>query len=217
MRLTFGRCRFDSGTREVSRDGRPVAISPKAFQLLEILIERRPNAVSKEQLHELLWPKTFVTDANLPNLVAELRKGLGESASEAGFIRTIHGFGYSFSGAAGPEPGKGAPTPSNVVFKLLWADREIALQEGENILGREPDAVAWIDVHSVSRRHARIVISLDHATLEDLGSKNGTFLKGVAVTKPIALSDGDRLRIGSVEMTIRRYVGGISTQSVRSQ
>jgi hypothetical protein len=217
MRLTFGRWLFDSGAREVSRDGQRVSISPKAFQLLEILIDRRPNAVSKEQLHELVWPRTFVTDANLPNLVAELRRALGESAAEAGFIRTIRGFGYAFSGEAGPEPGKGAPAPTDVVFKLLWADREIALQEGENILGREREAAGWIDVYSVSRRHARIVVSGDRATLEDLGSKNGTFLKGEAVTRPTDLSDGDRLRIGTVEMRVRRYVEGVSTQSVRSQ
>jgi len=217
MRLTFGRCLFDSGTREVSRDGQPVAISPKAFQLLEILIDRRPNAVSKERLHETVWPKTFVTDANLPNLVAELRRALGESASEGGFIRTIRGFGYAFSGRVEPEPGKEAPSRANVVFKLVWADREIVLQDGENILGREDDAAAWIDVHSVSRRHARIVVSGDSAVLEDLGSKNGTFLKGEAVTRPTDLSDGDRLRIGTVEMMVRRYVGGVSTQSALSQ
>ena len=75
----------------------------------------------------------------------------------------------------------------------------------------------WIDVHSVSRRHARIVVSGDRATLEDLGSKNGTFLEGEAVTKPRPLVDGDRVRIGTVEMTFRRYVGGVSTQSVRGQ
>ena len=217
MRLTFGQCLFDSGTREVSRDGRPAAISPKAFQLLEILIERRPNAVSKEQLHDLLWPKTFVTDANLPNLVAELRAGLGDDARRPRIIRTVPRFGYAFSGAAGPEPVKGAPASTDVVFKLLWADREIALQEGENILGRERDAAAWIDVYSVSRHHARIVVCGESATLEDLGSKNGTFLNDEAVTKPCPISDGDRLRIGTVEMTVRRYVGGASTQSARSQ
>ena len=214
MRLTFGPWLFDSGTREVSRDGRPAAISPKAFQLLEILIDRRPNAVSKEQLHELLWPTTFVTEANLPNLVAELRAGLGDDAQKPSIIRTVPRFGYSFCGETGPVPVlPGRP----VVFRLIWGDREIALREGENVLGREPDAAAWLDVYSVSRRHARIVVSGDRATVEDLGSKNGTFLKDVAVTTLTTLSDGDRLRIGSVEMTVRRYVGGVSTQSVRSQ
>jgi pSer/pThr/pTyr-binding forkhead associated (FHA) protein len=72
-------------------------------------------------------------------------------------------------------------------------------------------------VHSVSRHHARIVASGDRATLEDLGSKNGTFLKGEAVARPTALADGDRLRIGTVEMTVRRHAGAVSTQPVRSR
>jgi DNA-binding winged helix-turn-helix (wHTH) protein len=214
MRLTFGRCLFDSGAREVSRDGRPVAISPKAFQLLEILIDRRPNAVSKDELRELLWPNAFVSDANLPNLVAELRAGLLDEARNPRVIRTVQRFGYAFCAEAVPVPSEpGRPA----AFKLIWADRAIALREGENLLGREPDVAVWIDVYSVSRRHARIVVSGDRATLEDLGSKNGTFLKGEAVTRPAALSDGDRLRIGTVEMTVRRYAGAVSTQSVRSQ
>ena len=101
------------------------------------------------------------------------------------------------------------------VFRLLWAGREIALLEGENVLGREREATAWIDVYSVSRRHARIVVSGDRATLEDLGSKNGTFLDGEAVTRPAVLSDGSRLRIGTVEMTVRRFEEEVSTESMR--
>src|ERR1039457_134046 len=109
MRLTFGRCLFDSGAREVSRDGRPVAISPKAFQLLEILIDRRPNAVSKDQLRELLWPNAFVSDANLPNLVAELRAVLLDEARNPRVIRTVQRFGYAFCAEAVPsEPGRPA-------------------------------------------------------------------------------------------------------------
>jgi DNA-binding winged helix-turn-helix (wHTH) protein len=214
MRLTFDDFVFDSGTREISRGGRPAAISPKAFQLLEILVDRRPNAVSKAELQELLWPRTFVSAANLPNLVAELRGRLGDDARKSRVIRTVPRFGYAFCAQAGRLP---PATGRAAVFKLIWSEREIALEEGENIIGREREAAAWIDVYSVSRRHARIVVAGDRATLEDLRSKNGTFLKGEAVTSPTALSDGDRLRIGTVEMTIRRYVGAVSTQSARSR
>jgi DNA-binding winged helix-turn-helix (wHTH) protein len=214
MRLTFFDCVFDSGTREVLRAGAPASISPKAFQLLEILIGRRPNAVSKEQLNELLWPSTFVTEANLPNLVAELRSGLGDEARNSRVIRTVPRFGYAFCADAAPAPSEpGRPA----AFSLIWADRAIPLREGENILGREPDAAVCLDVSSVSRRHARIMVSGDNATLEDLESKNGTVLNGEAVTKPRPLSDGDRVRIGTVEMMFRRHVGAVSTQSVRGQ
>ena len=75
------------------------------------------------------------------------------------------------------------PASANVVFKLLWKDREIALAEGENILGRDRDVAVWIDVHSISRHHARIIVSGDAASLEDLGSKNGTLLMGKSVMR----------------------------------
>jgi FHA domain/Transcriptional regulatory protein, C terminal len=212
MRLTFADCVFDSGTREISRGGRTVPISPKALRLLEILVERRPNAVSKVQLHEILWPSTFVADANLPNLVAELRAGLGDDAQKSRIVRTVPRFGYAFCAEAAPVPsGPGRP----VVFKLIWRGREIALDPGANVLGRDPLCVACIDVGSVSRRHARIVVLGDTATVEDLGSRNGTFLKGQVVVSPRVLSDGDNVRIGTVEMTVRRYVGGVPTEPVQ--
>jgi len=214
VRLSFGECVADFDTREVLLAGKPVHVEPRAMQLLELLIAARPRALSKEKLQEALWPRTFVTGRSLARLVADLRKALDDRGKVPKFIRTIHRFGYAFVAQADPLP---RATWREAVFKLLWADREIALQEGENILGREREASAWIDVYSVSRRHARIVVSGDRATLEDLGSKNGTFLKGEAVTGPAALSDGDRLRIGTVEMTVRCYAGAASTQSFQSQ
>jgi DNA-binding winged helix-turn-helix (wHTH) protein len=216
MRLRCGDCLMDFGTRELHRGSERVAVSPKAFSLLELLAVRRPNAVSKEEIHRQLWPESFVADGNLANLVAELRDALGEDARNPRIIRTVQRFGYAFSGDAEAETEAARPGPSNVVFKLVWGDREILLQEGENILGREREAIAWIDVHSVSRRHARIAIAGDRAMLEDLGSKNGTFLQGQAVTQPSALNDGDRVKIGTVEMILRRYVGGVSTESTRN-
>jgi len=216
MRLRFGDCVFDGGTRELVRAGRGVHVPAKTFRLLEVLLERRPEAVSKEKLAEALWSGVFIADGNLARLVAELRELIGDDAHTPRFIRTVHGFGYAFAGhaeLAGPH----AVPATDVVFKLLLRDREVALQEGENILGRERDAAAWLDVHSVSRRHARIVVAGDNATVEDLGSKNGTFLKGEPVKQPTPLRDGDLLRIGTVEMTLRRYDGSVSTETVRSR
>ena len=212
MRLSFGDCVADFDTREVLRAGKPVHVEPRALRLLELLIAARPRALSKEELHAALWPKTFVTGRSLARLAADLRKALDDREKDPKFIRTVHRFGYAFCAAADPPPR--APGQA-AVFRLFWADREIALREGENILGRERDATAWIDVYSVSRRHARIVVSGDRATLEDLGSKNGTFLRDEAVTKPAALCDGDRFRLGTVELTVRRYAGAVSTKSVR--
>ena len=107
MRLGFADSVFDLETREVLRAGKVVALSPKAFQLLEILIRGRPKAISKAAIHELLWPSTFVGDANLANLVADLRAGLGDDARKPRIIRTVQRFGYAFRAEVetlGPGP-----------------------------------------------------------------------------------------------------------------
>ena len=211
MRLSFGNCVADFDTREVLLAGRTVHVEPRALRLLELLISARPRALSKQELQDALWPKTFVTERCLARLVADLRKALDDCSDVPKYIRTVHRFGYAFCAHAGPAPREGAQWSA---FKLFWAGREVALLEGENVLGRERDATAWIDVCSVSRRHARIVVSGDRATLEDLGSKNGTFLEGQPVTRPTPLSEGDRLRVGTVEMTVQRSEAAVSTQSL---
>jgi DNA-binding winged helix-turn-helix (wHTH) protein len=212
MRLRFGDCVLDSNTRELLRGGKPVPVTPKALQLLEILIAARPNAISKTTLHEKTWPDTFVSDANLANLIADLRDALGDDAKQPRIIRTVPRFGYAFQAEAVEERANGAEPAS--VFRLVWGEREVTLREGPNVLGRDRDAVLWIDVYSVSRHHARITVSGDDAVLEDLGSKNGTFLGGRPVDGPTSVQDGDEIRIGTVAMRLRRFVGD-STQTAR--
>ena len=174
MRLRFGDCLLDSGTREVLRGGSAVALSPKAFQLLDLLLLRRPNALSKEELHQSLWPDTFVADGNLANLVNELRTALGDDARLPKIIRTVQRYGYAFQAGVESVPEPGSHEAAGVAYRLIWGDREIALAAGENLIGRDQDAVVWVDDVSVSRHHARILIDDAGARLEDLGSKNGT-------------------------------------------
>src|SRR3970282_731628 len=108
MRARFGECTLDTSTRELLRDGTAVHLTGKAFRLLEVLIEHRPTALSKDQLQDLVWPGVFVSEANLTSLITELRKAIGDDAHSPSFIRTVYGFGYAFSGdledAAAPPP-----------------------------------------------------------------------------------------------------------------
>ena len=211
MRLRFGDSEFDPGTREVFRAGKPVHVSPKAFALLAALIERRPKAISKDELHKLLWPDTFVSEANLPNLVAELRDALGDDAHQPRIIRTVPRFGYAFVA----ESSGAGPLAASPAFRLIWGDREIALRPGENVIGRDEAATLWIDDSLVSRRHARIVIDENGAVLEDLGSKNGTRLGGSQITGAVTLQDGDSIRLGSLEVRFRISGAGGSTETWR--
>jgi DNA-binding winged helix-turn-helix (wHTH) protein len=205
MRIRFGECVLDSDTRELLLRGAPVHLSPKGLQFLELLLENRPRALSKSEIHEKLWPGTFVSDGTLTSLLAEVRSAIEDEAHEPHFVRTLHRFGYAFSGAAEEvRPPRHVCAP-RVAYRLFWGPREMALEEGETVLGRDPDATVFIDHTSVSRHHARIVIVGDRATAEDLQSKNGTFLGGKKLDSPAALTDGDELKIGSVSLTFRVF------------
>ena len=212
MRLRFADCVFDSDTREVLRAGKPVHVSPKAFALLAVLIERRPKAVSKDELHKILWPETFVSDANLPNLVGELREVLGDDAQKPRILRTVQRFGYAFIGNA-QELRKivSRVEGRKSVYRLIWGTREVALDPGENLLGRDEDSVVWIDDPLVSRRHARIVIDGTGAVLEDLDSKNGTYVNGKRIEAPRRLADKDPIMIGPASMVFRVFKQAAST------
>ena len=210
MTIEIGECRFDSLRREVRRGTERVHLSPKAFELLGLLLDRRPRAVSKDELFTLLWPKTFVTEASLAGLVAEIRREIRDDARVPRYIRTVHGFGYAFSADGVAEAEDEAS-----VFRLIWGIREVALAAGENVLGREPVAAVFIDDATVSRHHARILVAGGRACLEDLGSKNGTWLRGLRIAGSEPLADGDDLRIGSVPMTFRCFGAELATETRR--
>ena len=105
MTLRFGSFVLDLDTRQLTREGRDIHLSPKAFELLGTLVMDRPKVLSKEVLQQRLWPETFVAEANLSNLVAEIREALGDRARSPVFVRTAHGFGYAFCGEAFHGPG----------------------------------------------------------------------------------------------------------------
>jgi DNA-binding winged helix-turn-helix (wHTH) protein len=211
-RVSFDPFTLDAETRLLLRGPhqQPVHLSPKAYELLCVLVDARPRAIAKSELHERLWPSTFVSEATLASLVAELREALGERGREARFIRTVHGFGYAFSGLARED---GSPDPGRVANWIIYNGREKSLDEGEHVLGRDADVAVPLSSSTVSRHHARITINGRIATLEDLGSKNGTYLRGQAVTSPMPLADGDQIRIGAFELTFRTLAAPGSTET----
>lgn len=194
---------MDLQTRQLLRSGLEVRLSPKAFDLLRCLIENRSRAMSRAELHEQMWPSTFVLDTNLASLVAEIRRALGDAADHPRFLRTMHRFGYWFVGDVRAEDAEGEVVRPAVRFWLVWEGRQVPLAQGENVVGRASDAEVWLDAPSVSRNHARITVSGQDATVEDLESKNGTFVGGDRITTPCRLADGDQIRLGSVVVTFR--------------
>ncbi len=194
-----------------------VHLSPKAFELLGILVSERPKALSKSELQERLWPGTFVVEKNLANLVSEIREAIGDEAANPRFIRTVHRFGYAFREVAPPgDAGRSASRGGDVSFRLKWMDGRVTLEEGEHVIGRDPDAEIFLNSAGVSRRHARIGISAGRATIEDLGSKNGTFIGDQRVEGLRSLGDGDIIGVGSVKLTLRVFQTPNSTKTERA-
>ena len=201
MTLRFGPFVLDLDTRQLTRGSHDIHLSPKAFELLGALILDRPKVLSKDALQQRLWPDTFVAEANLSNLIAEIREALGDRPRSPLFVRTAHGFGYAFCGEAFHVANPAATKGTRALCWLEWGRQRFPLSAGEHVIGRDPDVEVRLDESTVSRRHARLVVTPEGTMLEDFGSKNGTFRGNSRVTAPIHLTDGDDIRIGSLLVT----------------
>ncbi len=206
MRVAFGRFTFDSETRELLDAGTRLHLSPKAFDLLRLLVERRPTVVSKREIHDKVWQDTFVSEANLSVVIAEIRQALGDDSRQSAFIRTVHRVGYAFSAPA--KELADTRQPEEAERPLCWLvlnDRAHPLAAGGNIVGRDPRCAVWVEASGVSRRHARLDVGSAATTIVDLDSSNGTFVRGVRVVEPRRLSDGDVIELGAAALTFRAW------------
>jgi DNA-binding winged helix-turn-helix (wHTH) protein len=217
MRIVFSDFCLDLSSHQLSQGGKERHLEPKAFDLLALLVSRRPEALAKGEIQERLWPGTFVSESSLTGLVTQIRHALGDEPKEARFLRTVHGFGYAFCGAvaedAAPPAPKAGTAARRVSAEVVWDERAFVLTEGANVLGRDEAAAVCLDWPGVSRQHARIVVSGFEATLEDLGSKNGTYLRDSKVTTAKRLADGDCFRLGRLMLEFRLVRKAISTRT----
>ena len=190
-------------------------LTPMAWELLLLLVKARPRAVSKVEIRRRLWPDTHVGEGSLTVLMSELRSALGDSARRQAYIRTVQGYGYAVAlekddgGASARDPESG-PLP-----RVMWGRRVLPLADGDNVLGRDGDADVRLDDASVSREHALIRVSGGSATIEDLGSKNGTFVGEDRVRSPLPLQDGDVFTLGEVTLLFRDSAQAGSTATAR--
>jgi DNA-binding winged helix-turn-helix (wHTH) protein len=228
VKIQFGAFTLDQGRRQLLGAEGDIHLSPKAYELLKVLLEQRPKALSKAELHERLWPSTFVSDVNLAALIAELRAAFGDHARRGQFIRTVHGFGYAFDGEAttldappfpvppAATPAGGAAPAADSACWLSWGERDYPLKPGDQTIGRDRTADVRIDALSISRVHARLSCHAAEASIEDLGSKNGTWVKGQRVAAPVSLEDGDEVRLGTVTLVFRNLNAPGSTMTAAS-
>ncbi len=194
----FGCFEIDCQRRQLTGSAQLLHLTPKAFDLLWLLVEAAPRVVPKREIHERLWRGGVVADSTLVGLVKEIRRAL-DACSPDPVLRTAHGIGYALDL---PVSRPAAASPAGGHW-LIAGERRIALATGENVIGRDPTVAVWIDHASISRKHARLMLREGQALLEDLGSKNGTQLRGSFVKEPSPLHSGDEFLCGHLRL---RYV-----------
>jgi serine/threonine-protein kinase len=94
--LLFGPFRFDVIDKTLSRDGQEIRLPPRALMILDHLLERPNRVVGKQDLLDLVWKDAFVGESSLTEAIGVLRQALGDSASGAEYIQTVHRRGYRF-------------------------------------------------------------------------------------------------------------------------
>jgi DNA-binding winged helix-turn-helix (wHTH) protein len=216
MRVSFREFDVDFDQRRLFAGDREVRIAPKALDLLRLLIDKRPAAIGKSEIFARLWPDTFVTENTLATLIGDLRSALGDDASAPVIIRTAYGFGYAFVAEIAKQPP--AVTPETVTqWMLVSGPREIPLPTGVTILGRSGPGVITLDSSTVSREHARLTVTSEQLVIDDLGSKNGTWVGQVPVSGPTPLKDGDEIRLGSFVVAVCAVAPGSSTETLEAK
>jgi DNA-binding winged helix-turn-helix (wHTH) protein len=211
--LRFGSFEADLTTRELKKMGVPVAVPPQPFDILAILLERPGMLVTRQELRARLWPDAVFVDFDhgLNKAVSKLREVLGDDGAKPRFVETLPRRGYRFITPVSSQSMEIAGPVT--VARLLYEGRTAALSPGAHVVGRDKRSAVYLDSPSVSREHARVTVSADAASIEDLDSKNGTRVNGKEILGVTGLEDGDQIQIGLITLTFRNNQG-TSTETI---
>jgi len=197
-----GRWSVEPAACELRNGDTAIRLRPKVMDLLAAFARNPGEVLSKHCLLDMVWPEVTVGDASLTVAVGELRDALGDQPEAPEYIETIPRRGYRLIASVSRDGERSV----NAELSRIWltgAGIEVALGQGVNLIGRAADAEIQIESPKVSRRHARITVDGDAAVVEDLGSKNGTFVGDVRITGPTPLNHGDQLRLGQLAALLR--------------
>jgi DNA-binding winged helix-turn-helix (wHTH) protein len=209
---TFGPFCLDIRAGELRRNEERISVTPKVFQLLALLVENPGTLITKRELLEKIWGETNVEEGSVTRAITRLRSALGDNASDPEYVHTIPRRGYRFV-AAVQKVGDFAQSS----FQVVVGERRYPLKEGENVLGRADDCEVRLELASISRHHAVIIIDGNRITLRDLRSKNGTFMGGRRIDGTVDVSDCHQIRLGSVTLILLSASGDPSTLTETAQ
>jgi DNA-binding winged helix-turn-helix (wHTH) protein len=197
----FGDFELDVAAFTLRRERIPVRLEKIPMEVLVLLVEHAGTLVARDSIHAALWGSDVFLDrdAAINTAMGKIRKALGDDVDRPRFIETIVGKGYRFVGQIVRDTMD--PHRQVAVYRLTRGPHAFALQNGENLIGRDPDVHVFLDHPSVSRRHARLSITAGRVVLEDLNSRNGTCVDGRGITSPTEVHDGTIIGVGPITLT----------------
>ena len=224
----FGEFELDVAAYTLQRRGQRIKLEKIPMEVLVLLVRRPGILVNRAEIQAALWGSdVFVEhDSAINTAVRKIRRALGDDAEHPRFLETVVGKGYRFIAPLEPKGADPSLEGSDVDpgaessgrlhrrrpnYLLTRGKREFVLEKGENLLGRDPEARVYVDHPSVSRRHARISIGSTSAVLEDLKSRNGTFLDGRRIETPTEIHHGAIIGLGPITLTVVVLPAGAST------
>jgi len=215
--VRFGPFEANLATGELRKNGIRISLERQPFEVLSTLLQQPGALVSRKLLRERLWPDGVFVDVEhgVNKAINKLRRALGDAGAQPRFIETLSRRGYRFIAPVTAVPA--VSSEAGFASRVLYEGRTIALAFGAHIIGRDETASVSVDSETVSRRHARLLLTPEGAVLEDLGSKNGTRVNGLNVRGSTALADGDTIQVGALQLVFRtRTYGSTKTATGRS-
>jgi DNA-binding winged helix-turn-helix (wHTH) protein len=200
-RFLFGPFILDARSIELRRDGEIVPLRPKCFDLLVYFAENPGRLITKDELLQSIWSDVIVNEGTINRTVTSVRSSLSDDADNPRYIETVSRRGYKFIATVETQS-EVAAIPESADFALIYNEKEFPLRDGVHLVGRAADAAVPLYGSAISRHHARIVVTGPSVTIEDLESRNGTFVNGVAVRGVVALHSGDEISIGKERLVL---------------
>ena len=207
----LGEWRVDPAAGELSDDARVVRLRPKVMELLVSLAARPGEVLAKQELLDAVWPDVVVAETSLSVTVAQLRKALGDDPARPTFVETIPRRGYRLVATVDGAPRSSPRLPASSPLALIGREVTLPLKSGRTVIGRDPACDARLDSYHISRFHVAVEVHGGRVVVEDLGSKNGTFINGKRISTAQELRPGDRLRLGRHAATLQLAADGAST------